>query len=81
MMIPGPNVLRQLARCGFKWILIDMEHGNIDGMHTRYHEKNPSLMDIQIGGAMHDAVAAIGACGASPVVRVAANECWMVKRA
>ncbi|QDS69012.1 hypothetical protein FKW77_009519 [Venturia effusa] len=62
-MIPGPNVSRQLARCGFEWILIDMEHGNIDD------------------AAMHDAVAAIGACGVSPIVRIAANEGWMVKRA
>lgn len=31
-------------------------------------------------GAMHEAVAAIAACGVSPIVRVAANEGWMVKR-
>lgn len=30
---------------------------------------------------MHECVAAIAACGVSPVVRVAANEAWMVKRA
>lgn len=30
---------------------------------------------------MHEAVAAIAACGASPIVRIAANESWMVKRA
>lgn len=29
---------------------------------------------------MHEAVAAIASCGVSPVVRVAANEGWMVKR-
>ena len=29
---------------------------------------------------MHEAVAAIAACGVSPLVRVAANEGWMVKR-
>lgn len=29
---------------------------------------------------MHEAVAAIAACGVSPVVRIAANEGWMVKR-
>lgn len=29
---------------------------------------------------MHEAVAAIAACGVSPVVRIAANEDWMVKR-
>ncbi|TKA38496.1 hypothetical protein B0A49_13741, partial [Cryomyces minteri] len=32
-------------------------------------------------GAMHEAVAAIAGCGVSPVVRIAANEGWMVKRA
>ncbi|KAK3176464.1 hypothetical protein OEA41_007787 [Lepraria neglecta] len=31
--------------------------------------------------AMHEAVAAIAACGVSPIVRLAANEGWMVKRA
>ncbi|MCJ1364587.1 hypothetical protein MMC16_003700 [Acarospora aff. strigata] len=30
---------------------------------------------------MHEAVAAVAACGVSPVVRIAANESWMVKRA
>ena len=29
---------------------------------------------------MHEAVAAIAACGVSPLVRIAANEAWMVKR-
>ncbi|EON67458.1 2,4-dihydroxyhept-2-ene-1,7-dioic acid aldolase [Coniosporium apollinis CBS 100218] len=32
-------------------------------------------------GQMHEAVAAIAACGVSPIVRIAANEGWMVKRA
>lgn len=32
-------------------------------------------------GQMHEAVAAIASCGVSPVVRIAANEPWMVKRA
>lgn len=30
---------------------------------------------------MHEATAAVAACGVSPVVRIAANESWMVKRA
>jgi 4-hydroxy-2-oxoheptanedioate aldolase len=29
---------------------------------------------------MHEAVAAIAATGVSPLVRIAANEAWMVKR-
>jgi len=32
-------------------------------------------------GQMHESVAAIAACGVSPLVRIAANEPWMVKRA
>ena len=35
----------------------------------------PQLTDA----AMHEAVAAIAGCGVSPVVRIAANEGWMVK--
>lgn len=30
-MIPGSNVSRVLARSGAEWILVDQEHGNIDG--------------------------------------------------
>lgn len=30
---------------------------------------------------MHESVAAIAGCGASPIVRIPANETWMVKRA
>ncbi|OCK88457.1 uncharacterized protein K441DRAFT_313885 [Cenococcum geophilum 1.58] len=30
---------------------------------------------------MHEAVAAIASCGASPAVRIAASEAWIVKRA
>ncbi|KAK2738874.1 hypothetical protein FQN57_006889 [Myotisia sp. PD_48] len=62
-MLPGANHARIMARCGFDWILVDMEHGNID--------------DAQ----MHEAVGAIAAVGVSPIVRIAANEGWMVKRA
>lgn len=41
-----------------------------------HHDTNPHCLD----SAMHEAVAAIASCGVSPVVRVAANEGWMVKR-
>lgn len=30
-MIPGSNVARTLARTGVDWVLVDCEHGNIDG--------------------------------------------------
>lgn len=30
-MLPGSNVSRTLARTGVDWIVVDQEHGNIDG--------------------------------------------------
>ncbi len=30
-MLPGANVSRTIARCGYDWICVDTEHGNIDG--------------------------------------------------
>lgn len=30
-MLPGSNQARTIARCGFDWVLVDTEHGNIDG--------------------------------------------------
>jgi 4-hydroxy-2-oxoheptanedioate aldolase len=30
-MLPGANVSRILARTGVDWVLVDCEHGNIDG--------------------------------------------------
>ena len=30
-MLPGTNHSRTIARCGFDWIAVDTEHGNIDG--------------------------------------------------
>ena len=29
-MLPGSNQARTIARCGFDWICVDTEHGNID---------------------------------------------------
>ena len=37
--------------------------------------------DVFEDGQMHEAVAAIAATGVSPLVRIAANEAWMVKSA
>lgn len=31
-MIRGANVSRVLARTGVDWVLVDCEHGDIDGM-------------------------------------------------
>lgn len=30
-MLPGTNLSRTIARCGYDWIAVDTEHGNIDG--------------------------------------------------
>jgi hypothetical protein len=30
-MLPGSNMSRTLARAGYDWVLVDCEHGNIDG--------------------------------------------------
>lgn len=30
-MIPGANVSRILAHSGVDWVLVDCEHGNMDG--------------------------------------------------
>lgn len=48
-MLPGSNHARTMARCGFDWILVDTEHGNIDGTRTRLARKiapsHPRLED------------------------------------
>jgi 2-keto-3-deoxy-L-rhamnonate aldolase RhmA len=31
-MLPGANHARIMARTGYDWICVDMEHGNIAGM-------------------------------------------------
>ena len=32
-MLPGSNQSRTIARCGFDWVCVDTEHGNI-GAYT-----------------------------------------------
>lgn len=34
-MLPGSNHARTIARCGFDWVVVDTEHGNIDGKSVR----------------------------------------------
>lgn len=31
-MLTGSNVSRIIARSGFDWVVVDTEHGNIDGI-------------------------------------------------
>jgi 4-hydroxy-2-oxoheptanedioate aldolase len=32
-MLPGAYLSRAIAQAGYDWVLIDCEHGNIDGMN------------------------------------------------
>ena len=84
-MLPGTNHARVMARCGFDWICVDTEHGNIDGMNETPIASAAAdfanvISSVGSAAAMHEAVAAVAACGVSPVVRIPANEGWMVKR-
>lgn len=78
-MLPGSHLARTIARSGFDWVVIDCEHGNIAGEYCipiwGYLSKPATDHE------MHEAVHAVAACGVSPIVRIAANETWMVKRA
>lgn len=82
-MLPGSNLARTLAGSGMDWILVDTEHGNIDGtsppplLYTFPPSPTPPAPDSQ----MHDAVGAIAALHTSPIVRIPASEPWMIKRA
>lgn len=42
-MLPGSNQARTIARCGFDWVCVDTEHGNIDGTKsTCWLDINPA---------------------------------------
>jgi 4-hydroxy-2-oxoheptanedioate aldolase len=78
-MLPGSNMSRTLARAGYDWVLVDCEHGNIDGRQC--------IIFVYLGdthllpdAAMHEAVPAITSYGVSPIVRVPDFQSWMIKR-
>jgi 4-hydroxy-2-oxoheptanedioate aldolase len=79
-MIPGANVSRILARSGVDWVLVDCEHGNIDGAWYSERIRSVRLLIGDTDGAMHDSVPAIAALGVSPIVRLPDMQSWMVKR-
>jgi 4-hydroxy-2-oxoheptanedioate aldolase len=79
-MLPGTNHARAIARSGVDWICVDTEHGNIDGILPILTSLN-YVSNCCTDAAMHEAVVAIAKEGVSPIVRIAANEAWMVKRA
>lgn len=72
-----PERWREQESIGFAWT-------PSMGMSTVFHKYTAFIghtcANIPTDGQMHEAVAAIAACGVSPVVRIAANESWMVKR-
>lgn len=80
-MLPGANISRTLARTpGIDWVLVDCEHGNIDG-EIPFPPLGPHLRLTPADAAMHDAVPAIAALNVSPIVRLPDMQPWMVKRA
>lgn len=93
-MIPGPTISRLLAQSGVDWVLVDCEHGGLDGAYhyslltTLYRWKIGLMRGLTLmfdikwlaDRAMHEAVPAIAALGVSPVVRIPGMEPWMVKR-
>lgn len=42
-MLPGANVSRLLARSGVDWVMVDCEHGNMDG--TQFSGQNTTRRD------------------------------------
>ncbi|KAK4902093.1 hypothetical protein LTR27_000995 [Elasticomyces elasticus] len=88
-MLPGANLSRTIARTpNLDWICVDCEHGNIsdDSMHDCGYYVHPHrcLRSIHIYSTGADymfSVAAIAACGVSPIVRVPEGQHWMIKRA
>lgn len=40
-MLPGANISRVLARSGADWIMVDCEHGNIDGRESARMKPTP----------------------------------------
>ncbi|KAK5987297.1 4-hydroxy-2-oxo-heptane-1,7-dioate aldolase [Cladobotryum mycophilum] len=45
-MLPGSNISRVLARSGVDWVLVDMEHGNIDD--SAMHEAVPAIAALGV---------------------------------
>jgi hypothetical protein len=43
-MLPGANISRVLARSGADWIMVDCEHGNIDGRESARSGTHPGVL-------------------------------------
>lgn len=85
-MLPGANISRALARAGADWVMVDCEHGCMDGerpadyLYWRNTIWSQTVTDVQTDRAMHEAVSAIAAVGISPIVRIPDMQSWMIKR-
>ena len=51
-MLPGTNHSRIIARSGFDWVLVDTEHGNIDGELEDIPVSEHHLIKPQMGQCM-----------------------------
>ncbi|KAL9119655.1 MAG: hypothetical protein Q9187_003796, partial [Circinaria calcarea] len=79
-MLPGSNQARTIARCGFDWVTVDTEHGNIDGEDVERSKEGSreSKAEYSADGLTDrcgDARGGSGNCW------MRSNEGWMVKRA
>jgi 4-hydroxy-2-oxoheptanedioate aldolase len=81
-MLPGANISRALARAGADWVMVDCEHGCMDGKGNPGSPHSESLMltGQRTDRSMHEAVSAIAAVGVSPIVRIPDMQSWMIKR-
>lgn len=52
LTMPGTNFARTVARCGFDWLCVDTEHGNIDGRATDH----PCLLKARIQQQLIDSM-------------------------
>ena len=52
-MLPGSNISRLMAKAGYEWVCVDMEHGNIDGK-IRIQIPNVSLIAVAIAIAIYE---------------------------
>ncbi len=48
-MLPGANISRVLARSGADWVMVDCEHGNIDGMESACMETSSGVLHPVLG--------------------------------
>ena len=49
-MLPGANLARTIARCGYDWVCVDGEHGNIDGRFKALCSGGRSRLGTKIMG-------------------------------